>query len=374
MNRVFDKAPGSTDINAAYVGAAIGVDAFGTLRELSEVSGTTVALAAGRTDFHAYTLPVGGPADTLPITGGDPPPSVSNCRPLVGNAYQCTEADYPDNSRHTLVPIAENHGAGNDMVSSITYSSTDVTTTETAYQVGTGGFFEMSGGVAYSKENTLTLTYTPSGPNNNTDALVDTEYERDRTWTCSPGAAGTRIANCQEETLYRPYQANGAAPLRSDYALNDHMDTHTDCWGYVLQDFEPTTKSTITTSFSFKLGAEEKWGTLSNQESLKASTTVTQQTHSGKSYIRRWSVVKTGQLYPHHYVYVPYGMYVPHPYSMSNSKCLADRIGDIRTSAEWTDWTNPPVEGVPNPHPSDPTDDEYSTERPVCGNMPDRCD
>lgn len=372
MIRVFDKAPGSADINAAYVGAAIGVDAFGTLRELSAVTGTTVALAAGRTDFHAFTVGR-GIADTLP-TVGEPPPGGADCRPLVGNAYQCTEADYPDNARHTLVPIAENHGAGNEMVSSITYTSTDVTTTETAVQVGTGGFAEVSGSVAYAKENTTRIGYNDVGPDDNTDALLDTEYERDRTWTCAPGPAGTRIAECQEETLYRPYLANGAAPLQSDYALNDHMDPHNDCWGYVDAFYEPVTKSTISASFSFKLSAEEKWGTLSNQGNLKATTTVTQQTHSGKSYIRRWEVVESGKLYPHHYVYVPYGLYAPRPYTISNSKCLAERIGDIRTAAEWTDWTNPPVDGVQNPHPSDPTDDEYSTEQPVCGNMPDRCD
>ncbi len=66
MIRVFDKEPGSPDVNAAYVTASIGVDAYGTLRELSDVTGHTFTLEAGRTDFHPVTVPGTG------VPGGVP--------------------------------------------------------------------------------------------------------------------------------------------------------------------------------------------------------------------------------------------------------------------------------------------------------------
>jgi hypothetical protein len=367
MIRVFDKQPGSADINAAYVGAAFGVDPFGTVSELSGVTGTTIALAPGRTDFH-QGLP--GFGTTLPLPGGDPPPPPGDCEPIAGSGYMCTKADYPTNSKHVPVPIAYNHGAGNEMVSSITYSSTNVTNTETAVQVGTGGFVEVAGTVAYSKESATTLEFADVGPADNVIALLETEFERDRTWWCAPSAG---VDQCQQETLYRPYQAAGTAS-EPHWLLNDHMDPHNDCWEHVDGAYQPVTTSEITSSFSFTLAADEKWSETS-QGTLSAKSTVTQQNHDKKSYIRRWSVAvpKDRWQYTDHYVYVPNGLNVPNPETISNSKCVATRLGNVQTAASFTNWLDPPVEEVPPP-PSDPTDDEQSTEQPVCGHMPDRCD
>lgn len=63
--RVFDKAPGASDISAAYVTGSFGIDAFGVFRELSSTSGQTFTVEPGHTDF--VPVVAGGGAARGPV-------------------------------------------------------------------------------------------------------------------------------------------------------------------------------------------------------------------------------------------------------------------------------------------------------------------
>lgn len=371
--RVFDKTPGSADINAAYVGAAIGVDPWGTLRELSGVTGTTVMVEPGRTDFHVLTwhLPDAVPP---PDPGGttNNPPDYCYQQP-EGNNYYCDGQDFPPNAQHVLVPVADNHGAGNDMVSKMTYHSTRVTTTGFAVQAGVTGFVDGDGQLAFEQENDVTLEWRARGPNDNVRALLDATYLRERSGMCVLVYDGAY--QCQIETTYRPYEAIGTYD-DGQWALNDHIDAAQDCWAPVSHAFEPATKSSVSLTFTFRLGQDENWATAwvgpNNPGIFYANTAITQQTHSGKSFIRRWETLEPPH-YTHQYVYVSRGM-VGAGNNVPNAACVAERIGEVHTDSENVDYELQPSKGPDVQRPSDPTEDEAKADHPVCGNMPDRCD
>jgi hypothetical protein len=369
--RVFDKTPGSADINAAYVGAAIGVDAFGTLRELSKVTGSVIMLEPGRTDFHTVTGGVGVVGAAHPW---EPQPDYCPTPNDIEAPYACDVVDYPDWVKNTLVTIATNHGAGNDMTSALTYSTTRNTTTEVAAQVGSAGFFETNGSVAYEKANAVTLGFASRGPDDNADAFVSSTFERRRAGWCM---YVQNAWQCQIETTYRPYQAIGSYS-QGDWRLNDHMDPgpNRDCWTEVDGRFEPTAKSEVRYGFSLRLGPDENWS-IATQGILYANSTVTQQVGKGKSFIRSW-VVNDSHTYPYHYVYVPNGLVGSPPGTYPNSQCLIDHLGEVQTAAEWTREAlavAQPSGAPPVPYPpSDPTNDEQKADHPVCGNKPDACD
>jgi len=373
--RVFDKPPGSPDTNAVYVAAAIGIDPWGTLGELSGVSGTVIPLRAGMGNgFHQATRSLGIAVPPPDPGGSNPPPPYCSEVPAPGSGtWNCYSKDFPSNAQHVLVPIASNHGAGNDMRSLITYGSTKVTKTSIAVQGGVPGFVEANGTASFEKENDITLEWRPQGPNQDEVAELDTTYVRERVGWCVK--ADDASWECTIDTTYRPYQAIGSYD-GGGWGINDHMDTAQDCWAPVSLAFQPATKSSTSLTFQFRLGEDENWATtwLSpvNPGTFYANTTITQQTGSGVSHIRRWEVVAQYH-YPYHYVYVPYGQYGMGT-SLPNSKCVGTRLGDVRTDADTVDYEHLPSKGPYAPPPSDPTDDEQKTEAPVCGNMPDRCD
>jgi hypothetical protein len=385
--RVLDKEPGRSDINATYVTASIGTDAYGTVRELSDTAGKTYALRPGLTEFHPVSkadigVPGGGIPGGVPylsdVIGGPGDGGGGDGEtPLCANTSNgapipCYVADVPLWSYHTNVPIAYNHGAGNDMVSSLRYSSSLVTQTGTAISRGSAGFIEVNSSVSYAHEDTTNLSWLDAGPNQNVEAILDSSFLRERSGWCYLVEG---VWQCQYETTYRPYEAHGSVGL-SSYRLNDHMDTAQDCWDPVHGGYEPVTKSLTQTSFGLRLGPDENWAFLSGQGTIYANTTITQQTTSGKSFIRKWRVLPN-HTYSNHYVYVPYGLLNYNPRDLKNSDCVRAHLGEAQTAAENYDWNNPPPSDTVPPPPStppDPTEDENETYRPVCGNMPDRCD
>lgn len=378
MIRVFDKPPGSADINAAYVTAAVGVDAFGILRELSAVTGQTITLQAGRTAFVAVDKAAVARDLELPGTSETTQPrcdvNPEGAPYEAGMAYYCYSKDFPEWVGHIPVPIAENHGAGNDMFSSIRYSSTVVTTTGVAIQAGSLGFVAADGTVAYAKETTENLTWRDRGPNDNRRAILDSAFLREQAGVCY---LRDDVRYCQLETTYRPDSANGTTSVDS-WRLNDHMDIAHDCWASVDEGYEPVTKSQTQHSFALRLGPSETWAAMFGQGTLYVNTTITQQTNSGKSHIRGWFVRDSpAPIYENHYVYVPYGKLDRDTRTMSDGACVRANLGRVQTAAENYDYLNPPPTGVepqPPPPPPDPTANENEPYAPVCGNMPDRCD
>ncbi len=308
----------------------------------------------------------------LPDVSGPPP----LCEPSgAGTPVPCYRLDYPDWVGHVNVPIAENHGAGNDMTSAMRYSSTVVTKAGTAVQAGSAGFVEANGAVTYEHEKTTNLAWADQGPNHNVRAILDSAYLRERSGACYKNF-DTGEWQCQYETVYRPSEAGGTT-RQDSWTPNDTMDTAQDCWEPVDSIYEPVTKSETQSTFSFRLGPDENWSiAANNQGALYANTTITQQTNNGKSHIRSWKVVPS-PTYSHHYVYVPNGKVGLDTQTTSNAACVRDRLGDVQTDAQNYDWNNPPPSDTVPPPPStgpDPTADENDTYQPVCGNMPDRCD
>lgn len=128
------------------------------------------------------------------------------------------------------------------------------------------------------------------------------------------------------------------------------------------------------TSFSLRLGPSENWAS-ANQGNLYASSTITQQTHTGKSFIRRWQVTDS-PTFPHQYLYVSGGMVGYDPGSASQAACVRSNLGRVSSESSYTDY-NARInasDDVPTPPPTPPPPDESEGHHVFCGRMPDKCD
>lgn len=383
MIRVFDKPPGSSGINAAYVTAAVGPDYGGVVRELSEVNGKTFALKPGLTDFApadaqtSSALDARGGLHDIAGTGvgvpdGPPPPpddpEVPICRESPNDhPYFCYVADIPSWSQHVPVPIAENHGAGTDMVSSMRYHSSVVTQVSVALQVGVGGYFEAGGHVAYEEATSEAFGFRDIGPNDNVRAYLDSALKRERSGMCYKVNG---VWQCQSEASYRPYVANGS--LAEDSPMyEDIMDVSQDCWAPVYDDYEPESKSENVSGFAMRLGPSE---TFADQGQLYANSTITQQSGSKTGFVRKWT--NAGSTYQFHYVYVPGGqhLYANDQTGFDLANCVRNNLDKVLTQATNTDYEALAVQGAPPPPRPPVSPDDGTAAHTACGNMPDRCD
>lgn len=372
MIRVFDKEPGSENISVAYVTASVGVDAFGAFRELSKTSGKTYELVPGRAAFErtapgTVINPV-KPGDMVYALDGEPQP----CPPGDYRPRYCDVDDIPPWSDDVRVPIANNHGGGNEMTSTLHYNNTLVTQAQAVVQAGVGGFFAAAGTVAYEQNRKGGLTFPDTGPKDTVSAILQTIYKRTRTGFCY-GDPNTGEWLCYPEMTYTPLWADGAFTGFSP-AIHDRLDRDSDCYRHVSAGWEADEKSEETHGFSFQLGPDEDWAPAS-EGFLYANTTTTQQTMTGNGMLRRWTVA--GGSYRHHWVYVPDMAGVA--MTVESPSCPGTFIGRVRTQASNVDYTIEPIEqasGQPVPvqrPPADPPSGREGT-GPVCGNMPDRCD
>jgi hypothetical protein len=371
MIRVFDKKPGSDNINAAYITASVGVDAFGVLRELSKTSGQTFELMPGRT---AFTSTAPGTAIN-PVAPGDTVYGVTSeeqpCPPSPNQApYICDVEDLPPWADDVRITVANNHGGGNEMASTLHYNNTIVTQAQAVVQVGAGGYFAASGTTAFDQQRKGGLTFPDTGPNNTVSAILQTIFKRKRSGMCYTDSYNSGTWNCQVETTYTAHWADGAFTGYSP-AIHDRLDSDSDCYRHVASGWEADEKSEESHGFSFQLGPNENWAPAS-EGWLYANTTTTQQTTTGNGLLRRWTVA--GGSYEHHWVYVPDMAGVQ--MTVESPSCPGAFIGQVRTQASNIDYALKTVDPLPVPverPPADPPSSRDGTGT-VCGNMPDRCD
>lgn len=366
MIRVFDRPPGRQGITAAYIGAAVGRDDAGALVEESRVEGSTFRLQPGLTAFEQVSrTEVVNLVNSAPIPLDDDP----DCPHFgPGTPVPCHVVDYPLWSRNTWVPIADNHGAGPDLTSNIRYHSTHQTKSSFAVQAGKTGFVQADGAVGFEKENEISLGFAPRGNGVNRKAYLVTEMVRTRSGACYQDFP-TAAWECQLETTYRPNQAHGS--VTEDWpGGHQSLDRTNDCWTFIDGHFGHAVGETERMHYSLSLGPSENWATIT-QSGLYANTTVTGQTHSGKSHIRTWDV--TGGSYPYHYLYVPGGLANFDRFQMGGGPgaCVEKSAPEIRTEARATDLRHLPEVSLDDGAP--PPDGGYPG-RVVCGRMPDKCD
>ncbi len=367
---VFDARPGAAEINAAYVVAAVRLDPNGALRDVTDVTGSVVTLEPGRTAFQPVTpgaLPAAGPSSYEEC----PPPRPGEFHAEI---VECDSERVPSWAAHVEVPIAHNHGAGKDMMSHMRYNSTVVTTTEVAVQVGASGFFAANGQAGFERERSTGLEFAARGNGDNRTAYLDVGYLRSHHYRCAWGAANVRWY-CQGETLYRPMEATGNFS-EINYRAHDELDPEYDCWTRVDGAYEPAMKTVAREQFALTLGPSEEWAS-KHEGGLYANTTITQQTHTAKGFVRRWSV-NNPESYNYHYMYVYLGELFATAMGLdAGGACVARDIPLARTHAANTrvdapvgSSANPPTP-VPPPDPNNPPKDPEHT---FCGRMPDRCD
>jgi hypothetical protein len=379
--RVFDKAPSSSDINAAYITAAVGVDAVtGLVGDLSGITGQVFKLQPGLTAFQAVhfdtpkpTPPQSYPPPTVPSPVGsalpkEDEPACPHNPP--GSPVPCYLVDYPDWSYNTYVPIAENFGAGADMYATMAYKSTVVTQTTAAMRVGKIGFFQSQGSVAYEKSDAIGLGFNAVGHGETDKAYLVTQMERTRSGACMRDfSAPGKPWYCQLETMYRPYLAHGA-DTSPGYANQDALIKGRDCYSPVTGYYDKGRGKTRTIRFELTLGPSENWATLNEEPGLWAQTTVTGQTFSGESHIRRWDV-DDNPTFMRHYLYVQDGLLnydATKPGTPGDGACVENNIPLALTEATDVNLADP------GPGPGQPSVTPPDAEGTFCGRMPDRCD
>ncbi|HWL36206.1 MAG TPA: hypothetical protein VNQ77_08415 [Frankiaceae bacterium] len=367
MIRVFDKKPGSSGINAAYIGAAVARDAHGALTDVSGISGMTFTLRPGRTAFvkvaEADVARILNQADSI-----EDDPDCPHFGP--GTPVPCHLVDYPEWSRNTRIPIAENHGAGADVTATLRYRSTHVTKSNFAIEVGAGGFMDADGSVGFERENTVTLGFSPRGGGVNRRAYLVTEMVRTRSGACFQQFPSSEW-DCQLETTYRPGTAHGT--VSEDWPIgHDNLNRVRDCWTDLDGHMGHAKGETRQLHYSLTLGPTENWAA-GSEKVLYANTTVTSQTNSTKGHVRAWNV--TDFNYQYHYVYVPDGMldYDSTQTGGGAARCTENAAPEIRTHASDVNLHDIEeaigVSGTTRPPP-----DEGYPGRTVCGRMPDKCD
>ena len=370
--RVFDRMPvQGSNPNAAYIAAAIDASVDGVLRASSSAANTAVVLHADRADYR----PVGpGEVVGAVLDGETPeecpaPNTTPDNKPVV-----CKTVEYPGWAQHVMVPVAYNHGAGDEMYSEMRYRSTIVTKLGLAVQAGKPGFFVADGSVDFEKERSDAFGWTRRGPNANVKALLETVYKRTRAGSCfnSPVTGW----QCQVETVYSPYQAVGNASETASEAndMYEEYGPYLNAWKQVEHDYESTEASMVSESYSFTLGPDENWAVTDG--GMYANTTVTQQTHTKKGFVRTWKVVD-GAARHFHYMWVPFGNYdAVRSHRPGGGEWVDTHVGDAWT---WATDVNlregePMAQPDPLPVPAPTPPDEHEPSHQVCGRMPDRCD
>ncbi len=288
MSLVMDREPGTPGLAAVPVASAINATGIPTLPvDVAATGGKVYTLVPDLVDF------VDGPSQWPDEPECQPPPL-------------CHLVDWPAWARENFVPVADNYGGGHDVVATMTYQSTDRTTTSVAFSTGASGFVEARGGVSYVTTNTLSLGWPPTGPNVTEQALLQTTFQRTRSGLCWVDRDYDR--HCALSTTYQPYQAVGTYS-RPAGGLHDTLNVALDCKTQ-LEGFFFHGKGTSTGQwFGFTLGPSEEWATtfVEQGHGLHAQTTVTAETSSGKGFQRRWKRVDN-PTYEHHWMMVKGGL------------------------------------------------------------------
>jgi hypothetical protein len=212
------------------------------------------------------------------------------------------------------------------------------------------------------------LGFAASGPGITKYAYLATAMIRQRSGGCMRDFSDSKRWYCQIETIYRPYEAHGT-DTRQGYAAQDGLITGRDCFTPVNGYFDQGKGKTREMRFELTLGPSETWATAFSEPGMWAQTTVTSQTATGQSHIRRWDVVAAPGL-EHHYMYIPDGKlhYNPTKFGDGDLACVENNVPLALTDATDDDLLADPPPGTP---PSPPPPDPGHT---VCGPMPDRCD
>jgi hypothetical protein len=370
--RVFDRAPGDSDLRAAYVVTSVNLHEPRLPFDLGSITGKTVTLMPDRTAFYEEAIPPTALAQGLLPTHGGPsdPQDEADC-PDDGFRIQVCPyvVDYPEWSRFTRIPIATNHGAGVDMASEIIYRSTLRTTTSVATSVGASGFFEASGTVTIENERSGTMNFATIGPNANRRAVLLTKMKRIREIFCEYDFT-TFTRHCQHEATYLPFEVHGVSSDSQPFVMHDRLNIVRDCYTKVDAYWDRTSGEIASLGYSLTLGPSED-AALAQGMVLHAQATVTGSEVKVKEYKRAWHIVN-GPAYDHHFLFVAGG---GHRYDRLKEGggpgvCPESNPGGIWTAASDTDYTLPTNPGVPAETAEDAEEYAEDCTRTRPGNTP----